>query len=124
MPGAGLVHHLRFRPRAGGAVAAALPGASGGHGYIRPADPFSASDHGLRFGRRRPVPLYVRAVARPFSLGEKVAGVAGRMRESARTKAHYARTLTPYPSPVGEGGESKVPDRAPKHDYDGERQQA
>ena len=33
----------------------------------------------------------------PFSLGEKVAGEARRMRESQRG------TLTPDPSPVGEG---------------------
>jgi hypothetical protein len=35
--------------------------------------------------------------ALPFSLGEKVAGEARRMRASRR------RTLTPDPSPVGEG---------------------
>jgi hypothetical protein len=34
-----------------------------------------------------------------FSLGEKVARVARRMRASPQTPTHFARTLTPTPLP-------------------------
>jgi hypothetical protein len=51
------------------------------HRHIRPDDPFSQPDHRLGFCRRRPFSLYVRAVEPPFSLREKVASVARRMRD-------------------------------------------
>ena len=90
-------------------------------GRIRPADPFPEPDDGPRLRRRRPLSLYVRAVVSPFSLREKVARGARRMRESFK-RQERSREPSPLPLSLGERqikntrpcSPARSPRRAPK----------